>query len=67
MDEGSVKLDREMKVLLLNVLKKGYFDVTDTQQLGKYGLFNIPIDEWIRPFKVEVIDRRDQVEMDEDY
>jgi len=47
MNEKIIKLDRNIKILLLNVLKKGYFDENDTLQLSKYAVFNIPIEEWI--------------------
>ena len=42
------KLDKETKILLLSVLKKGYFDKEDELKLSKYFVFGIPIDEWIK-------------------
>ena len=43
-----IPIDRDTKILLLNVLKKGYFDETDTQKLSKYGVF---ADESVKPLE----------------
>jgi hypothetical protein len=55
-------IDREMKILLLSVLKKGYFSHADMELLSKKIVFNVPIKSWVEPMTIEVIDRREQVE-----
>ena len=41
MNETVKKLDKQTKILLLSVLKKGYFDCGDIEQLSKAALLNI--------------------------
>ena len=49
MNDKVRKLDKQTKILLLSVLKKGYFDKEDELKLSKYFVFGIPIDEWVKP------------------
>jgi hypothetical protein len=67
MNKEVTPLSREAKILLLNILKKGYFDKNDMELLSKVIVFNIPVHEWINihnpkeQITIEVIDRREQV------
>jgi hypothetical protein len=71
MNEKVRPLDKEGKIFLLSVLKKGYFDEADMEILSKMIVFNVPIHEWInerfnsKKIEVEIIDRREQVDKDE--
>jgi hypothetical protein len=46
MNKEVTPIDRETKILLLNVLKKGCFDNTDIEILSKKIVFNIPVQQW---------------------
>jgi len=53
MNDDVKQLDRELRIMLLHVLKKGYFSQDDLNMLsGKIG-FN--------PITIEIIDSREQV------
>jgi hypothetical protein len=45
--DGKRYLDRDAKLLLLNILKKGYIDNNDALLLSKKIVFNINIEDWI--------------------
>ncbi|MDR1682179.1 MAG: hypothetical protein LBS25_02160 [Candidatus Symbiothrix sp.] len=45
--DGKRYLDRGTKLLLLNILKKGYIDDNDISLLSKKIVFNINIKDWI--------------------
>jgi len=44
-----IPVDRDIKILLLNVLKKGYFEETDIWQLQEYGV--TAQDETVKPLE----------------
>jgi hypothetical protein len=46
-------IDREMKIMLLQALKRGYFTASDLDMLSRKAGYE--------PITVEVIDRREQV------
>jgi len=47
MNENVIKLDKEAKIFLLDVIKKGYFDEADSLKLSRYFVFNVPINDWV--------------------
>lgn len=56
-DIETIEINRDMKLHLLGILKKGYITKSDVQELGKL--------TGIETITIEVIDRREQVENDE--
>ena len=44
-----ITIDRDIKILLLNVLKKGYFEITDIRLLKEYGV--VAEDESSKPLE----------------
>ena len=42
-----IQLDKQAKILLLNILKKGYVDDDDRLTLSRFILFSVPITDWI--------------------
>jgi hypothetical protein len=40
-------LDRETKILLIGVLRRGGFTDSDIEILSQKIIFNIPVEEWI--------------------
>lgn len=53
-DIETIEINRDMKLHLLGILKKGYITRNDVQELGKL--------TGIETITIEVIDRREQVE-----
>jgi len=53
MNEEGMPLDREVKVMLLKVLRKGFFSPDDFKLLSEKAGYD--------PVTVEIIDRREQV------
>ena len=45
--EEPIQLDKQAKILLLNILKKGHIDENDQLTLSRFMLFSIPITDWI--------------------
>ncbi|MDH6356960.1 hypothetical protein [Parabacteroides sp. PF5-9] len=58
MNSENTPIDKEVKIMLLKVLKKGYFSTGDLNLLrAKIGF---------EPMLIEVIDSRDKVDHEED-
>lgn len=53
-DIETIEINRDMKLYLLGILKKGYITRNDVQELGNLA--------GIETITIEVIDRREQVE-----
>ena len=45
-----IKLDKEAKIFLLGLIKKGYIDKNDSLTLSRYFVFDIPISPYIKQY-----------------
>jgi hypothetical protein len=70
---NKIEINRETKIVLLNALKNGYFELSDLENLTAYLYKNLTDEELnsrikelsrklgIEPLTIEIIDSREQV------
>ncbi|GHV56584.1 hypothetical protein FACS1894182_03430 [Bacteroidia bacterium] len=75
---NKIEINRETKIVLLNALKNGYFELPDLENITAHLYKNLTDEELnnrikelsrklgIEPLTIEVIDRREQVIMGKD-